>query len=420
MENTRIINLFPSGEVRIPPSKSLSHRALICASLAALNGGGHSTLYDVGDNEDIRATMNCLSNLGVLIQKDEDVIRVYGSERIPSKQMMNCSESGSTLRFLIPIAAIMDREYTFTGEGRLLKRPMDLYEKLFHEKGAQFNVYRDRIVLKGPLPPSQYTIRGDVSSQFVSGLLFALPLLPGNSTITIDPPLESIPYVKLTINVMKHFGVHVENKDYSLFHIKGNQSYISKEYRIEGDWSQAAFFLASGLLGCPVKCQNLSLSSAQGDMAILEIIRNMGGEIANDGGSIMALPSTLSSIDIDVREIPDLVPVLAVLCSLAKGRSHISGAGRLRHKESDRLSAITAELRKLGANIEERAEGLIIEGREFLDGGNVDAHNDHRIAMSMAVAAIKCKNPVKLTGWDSVNKSYPEFWKDFQKEARYE
>lgn len=419
MKDRRTIKAFPSGALIIPPSKSLSHRALICAALAELAGGSGSILYNVGNNEDTRATKTCLSNLGVNFETKADKTYVSFNKNKILSQSMDCAESGSTLRFMIPIAALYTKEFIFTGRGRLMERPMDIYEKIFKEKGIPFKHDGNKIILRGPLTPSDFVLRGDVSSQFISGMLFALPLLNGNSTLTLDTPLESSPYVDMTLDVMKHFGVDVDNIDHRTYNIPGRQNYRSEEYHVEGDWSQAAFFLAAGALGYPVKCQNLTLSSAQGDKAILDIIKGMGGTIAAGNNSFSALPSTLTSLDVDVREIPDLVPVLAVLCSLAKGKSRITGAGRLRHKESDRLDAITSELCKLGANIKQGSDELVIEGKEFLNGGSVDAHGDHRIAMALAVAGIKCICPVHLTGWQSVDKSYPKFWGDFEKEDRH-
>jgi 3-phosphoshikimate 1-carboxyvinyltransferase len=252
-----------------------------------------------------------------------------------------------------------------------------------------------------------------VSSQFVSGLLLALPLLDGDSELRLTTPLESRRYVDMTIDVMRRFGVRVESGD-SLYTISGGQRYRSTSYRVEADYSQAAFFLAASALGRDVEVSGLAPDSLQGDSAILRVLREMGAEILWRDGTISVRAGRLCAVTVDAREIPDLVPPIAALCCFCEGASRVVNAGRLRLKESDRLQALSTELRKLGADIEESEESLSIRGAERLRGGVVDAWGDHRIAMSMAVAAIRCDGPVSLSGWRSVNKSYPGFWLDFE------
>lgn len=412
----KTIDKFPGGAVEIPPSKSVGHRALICAGLAALGGGGDSLLSRMGDSQDIHATRRCLEALGVAFAQEGDAVRVKGGGEL--RQALDCGESGSTLRFMIPVAAVGGDRVTFTGRGRLLDRPLGVYATIFGERGLEFDRQDGGIAVRGPLPSGDYHLPGDVSSQFVSGLLLALPLLAGDSRIILDSPLESAAYVALTIRVMKDFGVAVTQEGDS-FSVPGGQRYSSGRYRVEGDWSQAAFFLAAGALGQPVSCLGLAEDSLQGDGAIVEILRRMGAEVLWRRGALRASSRGLAAVDIDAREIPDLVPVLAVLCSLARGTSRITGAGRLRLKESDRLNAMTTELRKLGADIRQGPDWLAITGKEKLAGGAVDAHGDHRVAMALAVAAIRCDGPVILNGWEHVNKSYPRFWEDFEKEAEH-
>lgn len=419
MEQAKCIGAFPAGTVPIPPSKSLSHRALICAGLATLCSGGESTLERVGENEDIEATRACLQQLGVIFTQTEGVIRVSKGDTDGLPAAMDCNESGSTLRFLLPVAALQNRRFAFTGRGRLMQRPLEVYRQLFEQKGVHFEQANDKVIIQGPLPSGEYQLPGDISSQFVSGLLLALPLLPQDSRIILDSPLESAAYVTLTIDAMAHFGVRIQALDDGNYHVKGKQQYRPQRYCVEGDWSQAAFFLAAGALGRPVKCAGLTAASAQGDRAILDILQQMGVTIEWKDETVSAQPAKLIATNIDAREIPDLVPVLAVLCSLATGTSHITGAGRLRLKESDRLDAMATELEKLGAAIVQGPDSLTITGKPQLNGGEVDTHNDHRIAMAMAVAAIRCENPVCLTGWQHVRKSYPHFWADFEKEAKH-
>jgi 3-phosphoshikimate 1-carboxyvinyltransferase len=248
--------------------------------------------------------------------------------------------------------------------------------------------------------------------------LLALPLAPGDSRIRLTTRLESRPYVDLTLEVMKRFGVTAEGVGDDAFEVRGGQSYQPADYLVEADYSQAAFFLAAAALGRPARCAGLDPSSRQGDRAILSILAEMGATVGWESGEAVVRAGVLRAVEADVRETPDLAPVLAVLCALGDGVSRIVGAARLRLKECDRLKAMASELRKLGADIEEGEDSLTITGRPSLTGGRVDAHNDHRVAMALAVAAIGCDGPVYLTGWRSVDKSYPSFWDDFERAGR--
>lgn len=422
METAKAITRFPAGAVAIPPSKSVSHRGLICAGLAALGGGGESRLENLAENDDTRATRACLSALGVAFAKENGALRVSCASAAgpaPRPRLMDCGESGSTLRFMLPVAAMQGGPFTFAGSPRLMERPLGVYEQLFAEKGLPLRRQADGLTVQGPLPAGDYRLPGNVSSQFVSGLLLALPLAEGDSRILLETPLESAGYVALTREALEAFGILVHQPNDHSFAIPGGQRYAARPFRVEADWSQAAFFLAAGALGRPVGCLGLEQNSLQGDRAILHIMEQMGVAFAGENGALAARPARLKAAEIDLRQVPDLMPVLAVLCSLAQGTSRLTGAGRLRIKESDRLNAMTTELEKLGAHVRQGADSLTITGRPALAGGVVDAHGDHRIAMALAVAAIGCEGPVTLTGWEHVNKSYPDFWKDFEKEAAH-
>lgn len=411
-ENIKIIDKFPAGTVTLPPSKSLSHRAVICASLAA----GESVLKNVGSSKDIEATVSCMKKLGAKItQQDENMI-VQDGQTASSDSVLDCCESGSTLRFLIPIAALDGKEHIFTGQGLLMQRPLDVYTDVFNQMGVKLELDGNTVKVCGPLKSGNYSMRGDVSSQFISGLLFALPLVDGDSTISITTDLESADYVNMTVDVMERFGVQIKWEE-NIFHIKGGQQYKPTEYTVEGDYSQAAFFLAAAALGRPVRCAGLRHSSIQGDGAILDILKKMGARVRNTHGLVSVHADRLTAVTIDAREIPDLVPPLAALCCFCDGESKIINAGRLRIKESDRLDAMYTELKNLGAQIEQGEDSLTITGQKTLTGGNTDAHGDHRIAMAVAVAAIRCEHSVALSGWEHVSKSYPAFWEDFEKEA---
>ncbi|MCL1880202.1 MAG: 3-phosphoshikimate 1-carboxyvinyltransferase [Actinomycetia bacterium] len=446
MDEIKRIERFPSGIVKLPPSKSLSHRALISAALAAAgdivlgsaggnsaggstaageaawDGGGtagdgkESLILNLGSSEDISATLDGIRALGADWQQTSQGLRVFPGIA-PSAVPVDCAESGSTLRFLIPILALSGNERCLVGRGRLLQRPMEAYEQLFAAAGATLQRTQHGISVKGPLRSGTYHLPGNISSQFVSGLLFALPLLPGESEIRLSSPLESAGYVQLTLSALAAFGVQIEQPDAESYLIPGGQHYRPTQYTVEADYSQSAYFLGAAALGRPVRCLGLSLHSDQGDRAILRILQEMGARISVADGLISVQAETLRAVEVDAREIPDLVPPIAVLCSFCVGTSKIVNAGRLRFKESDRLHAMASELARLGAKVVEKEDSLIIEGSERLRGGRADAWGDHRIAMSMALAAIRCERPVELSGWQSVRKSYPGFWEDFEVEA---
>ncbi|GIM29528.1 3-phosphoshikimate 1-carboxyvinyltransferase [Clostridium polyendosporum] len=402
------------GELTIPPSKSMSHRAVICAGLSE----GVSNISNVMFSQDIDATCDAMRSLGVNVERNDDTLKIQGTSKIKVvNPTINCFESGSTIRFLIPIAATSGEQVIFEGKGKLVERPLKSYYDIFDLQKIDYKNVDGKLPLtiNGKLKPGNFEIRGDVSSQFISGLLFALPLLDGDSKIIITTELESKPYVDLTLQMLNDFKVEVENHDYKEFAIKGNQKYIASDYKVEGDFSQVAFWLVAGLLGADIVCGGLKLDSLQGDKAILSIIEDMKGKLVIDGDKVQALPSKTKGAVIDASQCPDLVPVLTVLAALSEGTTEIINAARLRIKESDRLTAISTELKKLGADIEEKEDGLIIRGRDSLNGGEVHSWNDHRIAMAMAVASLKCNEPIIIKDADCVKKSYPHFWSDFKK-----
>ena len=290
--------------------------------------------------------------------------------------------------------------------------------EIFDGLGIDYKLKDGRLTVKGGLKSGSFSVDGNISSQFITGLLFALPLLDGKSKIEIRGGLSSKAYIDITLDVLKKYGIKIENNDYKSFIIKGNQRYKNCNYTIEGDFSQAAFFLAAGALGCDVTVSGLKDDSLQGDKKILDIISMTGAKVVqNSTSKFVAVPTAdMHGITVDADEIPDLVPILAVMLSFIKGESRIINAGRLRIKESDRLSAICSELKKLGADIEEGDDFLIIRGRQVLNGAEVTSHNDHRITMAMAIAACRCEGNVVIDGArNSVTKSYPNFFEDYKK-----
>ena len=396
-----------AGAIAPPPSKSVAHRALIAAALS----GGISTLTNVGASQDIEATRRCLSALGAGMEElGPGALRVHGLGHglvtAPPHATLDCGESGSTLRFLIPVALLVQGEAAFTGRGRLMERPLKPYEDLFRARGIAW-AQKDGVLTvdggRGPgrlaLEAGEYRLPGDVSSQFITGLLFALPLLEGESQICLTTPLESRGYVDLTLDVLERFGIQVEAGE-DRFRVPGGQTYRARDLTVEGDWSQAAFWYAASFLDGDIQLQGLDFGSRQGDR-----------RIAADYWTL-ARPG---EVELDVSQCPDLVPPLAAMAAGRHGVTRLTHAARLRDKESDRLASVAQVLTALGAQVAEGPDSLTITGREALPGGaTVDSHNDHRIAMMAAVAALICEAPVTIAGAQCVAKSYPGFWEDYE------
>jgi 3-phosphoshikimate 1-carboxyvinyltransferase len=406
-----------TGNVWVPSSKSMGHRALICAALAE----GESRVENISLSKDIRATQRCMEALGASFSetagKDGRVtFTVRGGYPRQRASLMDCGESGSTLRFLIPLAAVDGSCYTFIGQGELGSRPLDPYEVIFRSQGLRFAYGKNShfpLEIQGPLSGGTFTVPGNVSSQFISGLLFALPLLPDASRLEVTGTFESRSYVALTLSALKAFGIRILEESERVFRIPGGQAYQPCSGPVEGDFSQAAFWLVAGALGKGMLVQGMLPDSLQGDRAILPILGQMGASLVPDQGGIRSHHACLHGTVIDASDCPDLVPVLSVAAALADGHTDIIHAERLRLKECDRLKAMATELNKIGAHIEERPDGLSIDGVSHFTGGTVDSWNDHRVAMSLAVASIGCREKLTLTGAESVAKSYPAFWQDF-------
>lgn len=409
------IQITPSpltGNVCVPTSKSVCHRAVICASLAE----GTSILSGILVSDDLIATIQAMEALGAVIRQEEGKLIITGTDCTkPVHHVIACNESGSTLRFLIPLG-LNDQAMTFTGKGRLVERPLDDYFHILDKQQIAYQTTDGHLPLSvaGTLKPGKFELRGDVSSQFVSGLLFALPRLHGDSTILITTELESKGYIDLTLSMLARFGIEVINNNYREFIVPGNQKYRSTDYHAEGDYSQVAFWLTAGTIGAPIRCFGLNLDSLQGDKVIIPIIQKMGGHLQLEGDSLHAYPAQTKGIVIDASQCPDLVPILTVLAAVSEGTTQIIRAGRLRIKESDRLHAMAHELNKIGANVEEHEDSLTIHGHAYLTGGTVDSWQDHRIAMALGIASIKCREPLTITHSECVSKSYPDFWRDLQ------
>lgn len=401
------------GRIEAPPSKSICHRAIISSGLS----GGISTIENVMMSDDIIATLNGMETFGSKIKLEENKLTIRGCTKVrAAKGRIDCKSSASTLRFLIPIALLTGDRIIFDGTRSLEARPLSPYYSIFDSLNIHCSPRGNfPMTLQGRLVPGEYKIQGNISSQFITGLMFALPLLDNDSKIVITGDLESKSYVDLTIDTLKKFGIAIENRDYSKFYIYGGQIYRPCDFTVESDYSQSAFWLALGVLGGEVECLNLNRNSLQGDRVIVDIIKRMGGNISVQGNKVRAVKSNLKGITLDASDCPDIIPAVSALAAFADGETRILNAGRLRLKESDRLKTITCELNKLGACVRENDDGLIIEGRSKLNGGLVDSHDDHRIAMMLAVASAGCVSPVTIINSSCVKKSYPGFFEDLKK-----
>lgn len=423
-----------NGVIRAPSSKSEAHRALIVAALAGLYGAGdHVRQVRCTDlNQDIEATVRCLQGLGAGISREGEDFLVTPIKKIPEQAILDCGESGSTLRFLLPVCCALGSvkgapegfTVSLVGHGRLPERPLSpLYEELAAHGAILSPMGSNPLVVQGKLTAGDYAVDGGVSSQFISGLLFALPLLGGDSSLSVTGKIESIPYIYMTTDAISRVTGAVGGNlpCYSILGRDAHPTIPSDDGTslVGGDWSGAAFFLTAGVLcgeGRSITLTGLDTHSRQGDKAIVEVLRSMGGDIREtEGGGLVACSSQLHGVKIDATQIPDLVPILAVAASVAEGETVIYGASRLRLKESDRLRTVTDMLTALGGDITETPDGLIVRGVPSLRGGAVDAVGDHRIAMSGAVAATVCLDAVTIMGAESVAKSYPAFWDEFER-----
>ena len=401
---------FPSGKTDVIPSKSVAHRLLICAALS----DNPTEIICPAESLDIAATARCLASLGAELTLHDGVYSVFPIKET-KEAVLSCGESGSTLRFLIPVAAALGRDVTFTGEGRLPERPVSPLADCLASRGAAVD-YDGTLPLTthGGLCGGRFTLPGNVSSQFISGLIFALPLLAEDSEIDITGKIESLPYIKMTLDAVSSFGIKAKMQGNKII-IPGKQTYRSPgKLTVEGDWSNAAFWLCLGALSeNGITVHGLKSDSIQGDRAVLDILSRFGAEITRGDTGITVRKKTLSAVRIDASGIPDLVPVLSVVAAVANGETRITGAGRLRIKESDRIESTVNMLRSLGADAEPLSDGIRIFGKKRLSGGRVDSANDHRIAMSAAIAAAVSDGAVSIYGAEAVRKSYGDFYEKY-------
>lgn len=417
-----------SGTVPAIASKSMAHRIIIAAALA----NGVTRVACDTTCADIDATIRCLTALGSRITLIEGGFEIHpapkslehGLLRALAGGTLDCGESGSTLRFMLPVACALGADATFTGSGRLGERPLTPLTDELMAAGCTFEGLGGLpLRALGRIRAGRFELPGNVSSQYVSGLLLAAPLLDGDTQIAVTGTLESRPYVDLTLNVLSSFGVQVSVEEgatpgglpLTVFSVARQGYRTPGTIGVEGDWSNAAFWLCAGALGRhSVTVRGVSSNSIQGDRAVNAALMLFGAKGQRNARTATIRPDRLHGIDLDAHDIPDLVPALAAVAACAEGTTRITGCARLRIKESDRLATTAAELNNLGACVRVEGDGLVIEGRERLLGGRVDSHNDHRIAMMAAVAAVRCDGPVEIAGAQAVDKSYPAFFDHYR------
>lgn len=401
-----------SGEIPAIASKSYAHRLLMAAALA----DRPTTVRCATVSDDILATARVLTAMGASVERTDEGFVVEPISTCPVGPTLDCGESGTTERFILPIACALGLDAAVTGSGRLPERPLSpLYEEL-QAHGIDLSpqgVFP--LQARGRLPAGDYSLAADVSSQFIGGLLFALSVVPGKSTLTLTGRIESAPYIDMTLDVLALFGASITRTDDGRrFEIEGRTRLASPgAAAVEGDWSNAAFWLCAGALGRGVTLTGLRADSRQGDRAVANILKAFGADVSPTEDAVTVRPGTLNGMTVDAAQIPDLVPVLAVVAAFAEGETRFLNAGRLRIKESDRLKTTRELLERLGADVDELPDGLVVRGRGTLAGGECDGANDHRIVMSAAVAGARTQHPVVIRGAQAVRKSYPGFFDDF-------
>ena len=395
------------GELSPPPSKSVLHRYIIASSLAK----GVSKIENISFSEDIIATIEAMKKLGAKIEQKENYLLIDGSDTFKNLNEnieIDCNESGSTLRFLFPLSIVEENKVLFKGRGKLFKRPMTPYFENFEKYKIKHSyIDENKILLEGKLKAGIYEIDGNISSQFITGLLFSLPLLEGESKIIINGKLESSNYIDISLDCLSKFGIKIINNSYQEFIIGGNQSYKVGNYRTEADYSQAAFFLVANAIGSKIRINDLSEDSLQGDKKIIDYISEIDNWNSKD------------TLVLDGSETPDIIPILSLKAAVSGKKIEIVNVERLRIKESDRLKATVEELSKLNFDLIEKKDSILINSREnFKVNKNekvvsLSAHSDHRIAMMIAIAATCYDGEILLDNLDCVKKSYPNFWEVF-------
>lgn len=407
------ITVYPScieGNITVPPSKSYMQRAL----LAGLLSNGISTIQNPGKSNDDISMMQAIQKLGATVEKIQGSVKIDGGLNLEEKRV-SAGESGLGIRLLTPTATLFNKEVILEGEGSLRNRPMKELEKSLNALGAECMTNNGYIPIrvKGPLKGGEIKLDGSLSSQFLSGLLFALPLAEKDSLIHVKK-LKSRPYIDLTLDILKAHGIQVENQDYQTFRIKGNQKYKPAGHTLEGDWSNAAFLMVAAAINGNIELNGLNTSSLQGDKKVLDALETADVRVTLKN-SVYSIKKTahLKAFEFDATETPDLFPPLVCLAAYCKGTSSIKGVKRLTHKESNRAESLITEFKNAGIEVKISGDMLVIEGGKPT-GGTFDSHNDHRIAMAGTITALHAEEPVKITRQKAVKKSYPHFFEDLK------
>lgn len=406
------IKIYPSklcGSVTAPPSKSDSHRALICAALC----DGPTVIKNCGNSDDINATISVLSGFGATFMRNGNEITVYPAKTAkPISKIADCNESGSTLRFLLPVAAALGVETEFVGKGRLPLRPIDTLTDLLNNHNVKCNGSTLPLKISGKLSSGLYRLAGNISSQYISGLLMALSVTKGQSKIELTTVLESKPYVDMTLDTLKKFGADIIVTDDGYL-INGKEHLTPCEYTVEGDWSQAAFFMVAGALGNGITLKGLNLNSFQGDKKIIDVLKTCGADVSISEDGITVKNGDLKAIEIDGSQIPDIIPIISVLSAFCEGTTTIHSVERLAIKESNRITETVSRLNTFGIDAI-CTHNTITVTKSVPHGTEIDSANDHRIVMSFAVLASMCQNESIINNFTAINKSYPDFFKDFK------
>ena len=411
-----IAKIFPSnckGKVTVPSSKSYGHRAIICACLAE----GTSRIQNLQLSDDIIATIEAMRALGAVIEEKENELVVQGiSEFVSKYNTIDCKESGSTLRFLLPLFSLTKQEITFVGQNRLLKRPYHIYEGIFHKQGLKFEQENAALTIHGALQAGDYCVDGNISSQFITGLLLTLPLLDGDSYLEVKEPFESKSYVEMTRETLSIFGIEIVEVEMNRYYIPGKQKYGANDYIVEGDYSQFAFFAVLAALKQPLDIIGVTHHSLQGDQAILRILEEFGAKIETISEGYCISPNNSNAITVDLQNCPDLGPIVCVLLSQIAQKSTLLNIKRLQYKESNRMKAMQEELEKVGVLMELEENRAFISSRKNEEKSvKFNGHQDHRIVMALAILIIVLGIEGEIHGAEAIQKSYPSFFVDLKK-----
>lgn len=393
--------------IHVPASKSVAQRVLLGTALSIKP----IEIFNLGTCDDVLHIKEIIKQLGAEIIEKENSIVVTGKKHSIAS-ILNCGESGLGIRLTTTIASTFGKDFTINGSGSLLKRPLTQFADFLPLMGVDINKNgKLPLQISGQLKGGEYTVDGSLSSQYISGLLMALPLCKTDSILNVTSP-TSLPYIDITLSVLEFFGVNIEHTNYSKYTIKGNQTYTPKEekHTIEGDWSSAAFWIIYGVINGEIRIKNLDKNSTQADKSILDVIKKVGSTYEWIGNDLLITKQKLKPFEFDATQCPDLFPILVVLAASTKGISIITGVNRLKHKESDRGLVLQTEFSKLGLKIEINGDHMTIYGEGNLKTGKIHSNNDHRIAMAAAISAILTEDGITISNAECVNKSYPNFW----------